>query len=100
MLDWQSYVSSGAQGWSLRGASTGNRPARARFGRKRTHNEELCVTSCGVIVGRATFYGSEAPNGVRVSITIYYLRITTDPPAGIPYAPFSNEVVFTKGHLA
>ncbi|KAF8957712.1 hypothetical protein BDZ97DRAFT_2078966 [Flammula alnicola] len=42
----------------------GNQTLRARFGRKRTHNEELCVTSCGVILGRATFYGSEAPNGV------------------------------------
>lgn len=44
----------------------GNKALRARFGRKRTHNEELCVASCGVILGRATFYGSEAPNGVRV----------------------------------
>ncbi|KAF6742244.1 hypothetical protein DFP72DRAFT_1179427 [Ephemerocybe angulata] len=44
---------------------TGNRTLRAQFGRKRTHNEELCVASCGVILGRATFYGSEAPNGVR-----------------------------------
>ena len=46
---------------------TGNKSVRARFGRRRTHNEELCVASCGVILGRATFYGSEAPNGVRVS---------------------------------
>jgi len=45
----------------------GNRALRARFGRCHTHNEELCVASCGVILGRATFYGSEAPNGVRVS---------------------------------
>ncbi|KAJ7702176.1 hypothetical protein B0H16DRAFT_1902481 [Mycena metata] len=44
---------------------TGNRTVRARFGRRRTHNEQLCVGSCGVILGRATFYGSEAPNGVR-----------------------------------
>ncbi|KAJ7635627.1 hypothetical protein B0H17DRAFT_1107508, partial [Mycena rosella] len=43
----------------------GNKSVRARFGRRRTHNEELCVASCGVILGRATFYGSEAPNGVR-----------------------------------
>ncbi|KAJ7211529.1 hypothetical protein C8J57DRAFT_1097682, partial [Mycena rebaudengoi] len=43
----------------------GNRTLRARFGRRRTHNEQLCVGSCGVILGRATFYGSEAPNGVR-----------------------------------
>ena len=45
----------------------GNQTLRARFGRKRTHNEELCVSSCGIILGRATFYGSEAPNGVVVS---------------------------------
>ena len=46
---------------------TGNRSVKARFGRRRTHNEQLCVASCGVILGRATFFGSEAPNGVRVS---------------------------------
>ncbi|KAF6743134.1 hypothetical protein DFP72DRAFT_994087 [Ephemerocybe angulata] len=44
----------------------GNQVLKARFGRRRTHNEELCVASCGVILGRATFYGSEAPNGVRL----------------------------------
>ncbi|KDR68401.1 hypothetical protein GALMADRAFT_231368 [Galerina marginata CBS 339.88] len=43
----------------------GNRTIKARFGRRRTHNEQLCVGSCGVILGRATFFGSEAPNGVR-----------------------------------
>jgi hypothetical protein len=40
--------------------------AKAFFGRRRTHNEELAVMSCGVIIGRATFYGSEAANGVLV----------------------------------
>lgn len=45
---------------------SGNRKTKARFGRCWTHNEELCVGSCGVILGRATFVGSEAPNGVRV----------------------------------
>ncbi|KAF6763449.1 hypothetical protein DFP72DRAFT_801516, partial [Ephemerocybe angulata] len=43
----------------------GNKTVKARFGRRRTHNEETCVGSCGVMLGRATFYGSEAPNGVR-----------------------------------
>ncbi|KAJ7135719.1 hypothetical protein C8R44DRAFT_848587 [Mycena epipterygia] len=52
--------------YSCDGKSTkGNRVLRARFGRKRTHNEQLCCFSCGVIAGRATFFGSEAPNGVR-----------------------------------
>lgn len=45
--------------------SSGNQ-IRARFGRRRTHNDELCVASCGVILGRKTFYGSEAPSAVRV----------------------------------
>lgn len=44
----------------------GNRQVKACFGRRRTHNKELTVYSCGIIRGRATFYGSEAPNGVRV----------------------------------
>ena len=44
----------------------GNRKVKARFGRRRTHNEELCVASCGTILGRMTFYGSESPTNVRV----------------------------------
>ena len=47
----------------------GNKSLWAWFGRKQTHNEELCVASCGVILGQVTFYGSEAPNGIQVSIT-------------------------------
>ncbi|KAI0310867.1 hypothetical protein OF83DRAFT_1252236 [Amylostereum chailletii] len=38
----------------------GNSRPRARFGRRRTHNEQLCVATCGVMLARATFYGSEA----------------------------------------
>ncbi|KAF8588914.1 hypothetical protein K439DRAFT_1613137 [Ramaria rubella] len=44
---------------------TGNRAVCACFGWKRTHIEELCVASCGMILGQGTFYGSEGPNGVR-----------------------------------
>jgi hypothetical protein len=58
------------------GKSTqGNRVLRARFGRRRTHNEQLCVFSCGVVAGRATFFGSEAPNGVRVRQLKLYLLL-------------------------
>ncbi|OSC98756.1 hypothetical protein PYCCODRAFT_1417417 [Trametes coccinea BRFM310] len=42
----------------------GNKRIRAQFGRRRTHNEETCVASCGVILGRATMFGSEAVSGV------------------------------------
>ena len=33
---------------------------RAQFGRKRTHNEQVLVAPCGVILGRATFFNAEA----------------------------------------
>lgn len=46
----------------------GNRKVKARFGRRRTHNEELCVASCGLILGRTTFFGSESPTNVRVGV--------------------------------
>ena len=44
----------------------GNIKLRAVFGRRRTHNEQLCVATCGIILGRATFFGSEGPYGVVV----------------------------------
>ncbi|KIJ05333.1 hypothetical protein PAXINDRAFT_93606 [Paxillus involutus ATCC 200175] len=40
----------------------GSSPAiklRAQFGRKRTHNEQLIVAPCGMILSRETFYGAE-----------------------------------------
>jgi hypothetical protein len=56
----------------------GNQKPRARFGRRRTHNEELCVATCGIIFGRATMYGSEGPNGVRVSKSLQVQRSFSD----------------------
>ncbi|EIN11940.1 hypothetical protein PUNSTDRAFT_62687, partial [Punctularia strigosozonata HHB-11173 SS5] len=44
--------------------NAGNRTLSAQFGRRRTHNEQLCVASCGVIRGRATFFGAEAVSSV------------------------------------
>ncbi|KAJ7712770.1 hypothetical protein B0H16DRAFT_1342021 [Mycena metata] len=38
---------------------SGNRKIRALFGRRKTHNEQIMVRPCGVIVARATFFGSE-----------------------------------------
>ncbi|KAJ7189095.1 hypothetical protein C8R46DRAFT_877355, partial [Mycena filopes] len=46
-------------------SSAGNTVIRAFFGRRSTHNEQLSCYSCGIIAGRATFFGSEAPNAVR-----------------------------------
>jgi hypothetical protein len=44
----------------------GNRTLRAYFGARRTHNEQLIMRSCGVILSRATFFGSEAISAVNV----------------------------------
>lgn len=44
----------------------GNRRIRAQFGRKRTHNEQVIVAPCGVIIARATFFGAEALKTVAV----------------------------------
>ena len=37
------------------------------FSRKWTHNEQLMVRPCGIIVGRATFYSSESMSAVKVA---------------------------------
>lgn len=44
----------------------GENKLRARFSRRWTHNEQLCVATCGTITGRMTMFGSEAVSGARV----------------------------------
>jgi len=39
---------------------TGKNKIRARFGRMRTHNEQILVAPCGVIIARETFYNAES----------------------------------------
>ena len=54
-----------------RGASPlrtmGKKRISARFGRKRTHNEQILVAPCGMILARETFYGAEAISTCAVS---------------------------------
>jgi CxC6 like cysteine cluster associated with KDZ transposases len=45
----------------------GNCSTRAQFSRHHTHNEQFIIRSCGMIVARATFFGSEAVSSVHVS---------------------------------
>lgn len=54
----------------------GNRKLKAYFGRRRTHNEQIIMRPCGVILSRATFYGSEAVSSVNVSLTSSGLALT------------------------
>lgn len=49
---------------------TGNRALRAYFGARRTHNEQLIMRPCGVILSRATFFGSEAISAVNVGFLL------------------------------
>lgn len=48
----------------------GNRPRRTQFGRAHSHNEQLGLTTCGTIIGRQTFYGSEGTRNVVVCINL------------------------------
>lgn len=41
-------------------------PAKGRTSRKYTHNEQLCVKCCGIIISRATFYHAEGVAAVKV----------------------------------
>ena len=49
---------------------------RAQFGRKQTHNEQVLVAPCGVILGRATFFNAEAISTCVVSSHCYSVLST------------------------
>lgn len=49
-----------------RKSDSGNQQPKARFSRRRTHNEQLVVSCCGVILARGTMFGAEAISGVKV----------------------------------
>ncbi|KAF8196942.1 hypothetical protein BJ912DRAFT_846451 [Pholiota molesta] len=46
-------------------STLGNRKLHAFFGRRRTHNEQLLMRPCGVILSQAIFFGSEAISSVN-----------------------------------
>jgi hypothetical protein len=48
-------------------ADGGNRPLKAAFSRAQTHNKQLMVRPCGVIIACGTFFGSEGLYSVKVS---------------------------------
>jgi hypothetical protein len=48
-------------------SDAGNRVPKARFARRRTHNEQLIMSCCGVVLARGTMFGAEAISGVKVS---------------------------------
>ena len=54
---------------------TTSRKLRAQFGRKCTHNEQLFVAPCGIIIARETFYHSEAPSNVIVCVSMCSTKV-------------------------
>lgn len=49
---------------------------KAYFGRRRTHNDQLILRTCGIIISRATFYGSEAISSVAVRIYFHSVLVS------------------------
>ena len=78
---------------------------RARFGWKCTHNEQILVAPCGMILARKTFYGAEAigtcavrsasADSVEVSINISHHVVTP----GIHQANLLNQWTDAKSHF-
>lgn len=52
----------------------------AQFGRKRTHNEQIIVAPCGIIIARETFYGAEGVASVVVRHISFLLVVRIDSP--------------------
>lgn len=48
-------------------SDAGNYQPKARFDRRKTHNEQLVVACCGIILARGTMFGAESISGVKVS---------------------------------
>lgn len=49
---------------------SGNAKLRSTFSRRRTHNEQLIMRPCSIILSRATFFGSESVSAVKVSLSL------------------------------
>ncbi|KAJ7086968.1 hypothetical protein C8R44DRAFT_650414, partial [Mycena epipterygia] len=71
---------------------------KGKLTRNWTHNEQLFVRCCGIIVSRATFFGSEGVTGVKT-----FLKATFPPeyPGALPsYIFYDNNCSFLKHLLA
>lgn len=53
-------------------ARRSSKGVRGVFSRRWTHNEQLMVRPCGIIIGRATFYAAESVSGVHVSLIEHF----------------------------
>ncbi|TFK59183.1 hypothetical protein BDN72DRAFT_906089 [Pluteus cervinus] len=72
----------------------GNKPPKARFARRRSHNEQLIVSCCGVIIARATMFGAEAVSAVKDMFKSVYRC-----PEDLPDVGFYDDACHWQAHL-
>jgi hypothetical protein len=54
----------------LEGSTRSKKRISAQFGRRRTHNEQILVAPCGMILARETFFGAEAIATCAVNLSL------------------------------
>ncbi|KAJ7509683.1 hypothetical protein B0H11DRAFT_1702569, partial [Mycena galericulata] len=70
---------------------------RGRLSRRWTHNEQLMVRCCGIIISRATFFGSEAVSSVKDFI---HATFPLHYPGSLPSYIFYDDNCLLLRHLA
>jgi len=75
----------------------GKRRIRAQFGRQRSHNEQILVRPCGIVVARKTFFGSETTPQTIVFLTCSFNELSlTLIVAGLPGKNIPNSRVYAR----
>ncbi|KIO18482.1 hypothetical protein M407DRAFT_83864 [Tulasnella calospora MUT 4182] len=77
---------------NVEGKSKKGRKIRALMGRMHSHNEQLMVRPCGVIVGRSTCFGAESPEQVIAFIK----RLFHAPGSEPEYIFYDNNCTLAK----
>ncbi|KAG6835179.1 hypothetical protein H0H93_004238 [Arthromyces matolae] len=80
---------------SVKKSDQGNRPPKARFERRRTHNEQLLVACCGMILARSTMFGAESITGAKVD----FLKSVCPQRIDLPSVIFYDSNCILKAHL-
>ena len=65
-----------------------------QFGWKCTHNEQLFIAPCSIIIARETFYHSEAPSSVIVCVSMCLIKVTL-----IFYKEMIKQIYFLPGTM-
>ncbi|KAF8158822.1 hypothetical protein BJ912DRAFT_866425 [Pholiota molesta] len=80
---------------ATRKSDAGNKAPKARFARRRTHNEQLLVSCCGIVLARGTMFGAEAISGVKD-----FLKSVYPCPEDLPDVIFYDNNCHLQAHLA